>query len=72
MRSMLSVDEADADDLHELIDAIGEWVRDDLDIPLSLLLECEYYGIDINKLISELEKELDYGESDFDDTYWGC
>jgi hypothetical protein len=72
MRSMLSVDEADAEDLHELIDEIGECVRENRDIPLSLLLECEYYGVDVNKLINELEKEVDYGESDFDYSYWGC
>jgi hypothetical protein len=69
MRSMLSVE---VPELDGIIENITECLRRDEAIPLFLYTALEEYGIEIDKLINELEKEIqEYGEGDFYDPYWG-
>lgn len=72
MLSMLSVDDGE---LEGIINELRQYIVYDKagysEIPLDLYTKLEDFGIDISKLIQELEKEI-HGESDFDNSYWGC
>jgi hypothetical protein len=68
MRSMLSVDD------YELEDAIGVLrvcLKNEYRVPLDVYTTLENFGIEIDKLIVELEKEI-HGESEIYHSYWGC
>ena len=67
MRSMLSVDT----ELDSIIERLSACIRGDHPVPLFIYTALEDYGVDINKLIQELERNI-HGESDFEDSYWGC
>jgi hypothetical protein len=67
MRGMLSVDEPE---LHNTICDLAAYIRGDLAVPLYIYTKLEDFGIEIDKLVQELEKEI-HGEGDFYDSHWG-
>jgi hypothetical protein len=69
MRSMLSLDDPELDDT---INELRGYIRRDEAVPLFVYTTLENYGIEIDLLINELEKEIQqYGEGDFYDSHWG-
>lgn len=73
MRSMLSVDYDDTNDedqLAETIAAIKECIISDCHISLADLHYIEELGMDINEVISRLEKEIN-GDSEVYYSGWG-
>jgi hypothetical protein len=58
-------------ELDEAINELRKCVRNDLPVSLDVYTTLEDWGIEIDKLIQELEKDLD-GEDDVYDSYWGC
>jgi hypothetical protein len=59
-------------DLDDVIMELKAFMLADLPIPLDLYTELEEEGVDIDKLINQLEKEIQHGESEVYDSYWGC
>jgi hypothetical protein len=68
MRSMLSVDDYE---LQEAVGLLKYFLKHSLLVPVDVYTTLENYGIEIDKLVQELEKEI-HGESQIYDSYWGC
>lgn len=76
MQSTLSLDWKDPlfwydVELTKAIEDLKGCIRSNTSVPLDVYTKLEDFGIEIDKLIAELEAEI-YGESDFNDSYWGC
>lgn len=59
-------------DLDDIIMEVKYFMQADLPIPLDIYADLEEWGVDIDKLINQLEKEIQHGESEVYDSYWGC
>jgi hypothetical protein len=68
MRSMLSVDDYE---LEDAISVLRVCLKGEYRVPLDVYTTLENFGIEIDKLIVELEKEI-HGESEIHHSYWGC
>jgi hypothetical protein len=58
-------------ELQEVITEVQNCLKSDLPIPLDIYTKLEDFGVEIDKLINELEKDI-HGEGEFEDSYWGC
>lgn len=70
MRTTLFRDAVDYE-LDQAIEKLKTCLRNDTKVPLDVYTTLENFGVHIDKLILELELEIN-GEEDFYNSDWGC